>query len=506
MSRSNNIATTVSLALLTILAAALRFLKLGLPFQTSDNTEIAVRILDHEGYRWMLDEYYGVLITLVVKWWVGICSSLGMCITEFWWRTPVALTGTLQVPLTYFFLRRFGSGRRGAMAGAAFMAVLPVHVFLSRYLWGFEVLGLFALTLAFWSLLSFLEDPTLRKGLIASTFAGLYAISHVNIFPFLPCVVAAAVMLGQGRRVLDRLRPLATRLVWLVPAVLLFFAHGPFFRLLQKQTRFGFYLPHHFPGMIWNTGLPLALLIVTLVLLGVVPRELRSRRAGFLAAAGIIYASPLLLGAPPGVTIARGYLMLGTCLLLMAAALTLDRLMAPGRSRLWLAATVLCWLATTWGATTSLFENQRLGFPLCITPFQGALQRDRGFKTAGLIVRTHVPPDATVFALDDRLEPPVLRYYFARTGIAFYDLHPDALIGEFHAAKDNVDVVVCNAYARPHVERSGRFSLKTAIHQGGFPVLWIYGTDRISIPVATADVVEGNARFDREYAPRVSLR
>ena len=390
----------------------------------------------------MLDEYYGILITLLVKLWVGISSCLGASITEFWWRLPVALTGTLQVPLTYLFLRRFGSGRGGALAGAAFMAVLPVHVFSSRYLWGFEVLGLFALTMAFWSLLSFLEAPTLRGGLITSTLAGLYVVSHVNIFPFLPCVVAAGVMLGQGRRILDRLRPLVTRLTWLVPVVFLYFAPGPFLRLLQKQTRLGFYLPQHLPGMVWNTGLPLALFIITLVLLGVVPRELRSRRAGFLAAAGFIYTAPLILGAPPGITIARGYLMLGTCLLLMAAALTLDRLMASRRGAPWLAAAALCWLTTTWGAATSLLENQALGFPFCIKPFQGALQRDRGYKTAGLIVRAHVLPDAVVFALDDRLEPPVLRYYFDRDGIAFYDLHPVEALGDFQAAREGGEVVV----------------------------------------------------------------
>ena len=455
MSRRSGLATAALLSLFTILAATLRFTRLGIPFQTSDNTEVAVRILGHEGYRWMLDEYYGILITLGVKLWVGIAGSLGACITEFWWRMPVALMGTLHVPLTYLFLRRFGSGRGGALSGAAFMAVLPVHVFFSRYLWGFEVLGLFALTLAFWSLLSFLEDPTLRRGLIASAFAGLSVISHVNIFPFLPCVVAAGVMLGQGHRVLDRLRPLVTRLVWLAPAVFLFFAPGPFLRLMQKQTRLGFYLPQHLPGMVWNTGLPLALLIVTLVLLGVVPRELRSRRAGFLAAAGVIYTAPLILGAPPGVTIARGYLMLGTVLLLMAAALTLDRLMASRHRPFWLAAATLCWLTTTWGAATSLFENRSLGFPSCIKPFQGALQRDRGYKTAGLIVRTHVPPDAIVFALDDRLEPPVLRYYFARDGIAFYDLHPEAVIAI--PPPNAADVVVCNIYGRPHGGTSSGF-------------------------------------------------
>ena len=120
---------------LVCLSASLRFLYLGNPFQSSDNAGLAVDIIAFPGYAWMIQQNYGFIITFYVKLFVGLVSLLGITITEFWWKAPIALIGTLQVPLTFFFLRRLGCSRGWASLGTAFISILPIHVMLSRYLY-----------------------------------------------------------------------------------------------------------------------------------------------------------------------------------------------------------------------------------------------------------------------------------------------------------------------------------------------------------------------------------
>ena len=124
----------IPLILLVCLGLSLRLVLLGNTFQSSDNVELATRVILLPGYAWMIREYYGVLINLLVKVSVGVVSLLGIAVTEFWWKAPVALLGALQVPLTYRFVKRLGGGWMAALVGAAFVSVLPIHVMQSRYL------------------------------------------------------------------------------------------------------------------------------------------------------------------------------------------------------------------------------------------------------------------------------------------------------------------------------------------------------------------------------------
>src|SRR5688572_24224468 len=87
--------------LVTIMAvgALLRFQQLGNTFQSSDNVELAVRILDRPGWLWMIYEPYGLLISAWVKLWAILVSISGKGLTEFDWKAAVALAGTLQIPV-----------------------------------------------------------------------------------------------------------------------------------------------------------------------------------------------------------------------------------------------------------------------------------------------------------------------------------------------------------------------------------------------------------------------
>ena len=76
-----------------------------------------------------------------------------------------------------------------ALLGAAFVSVVPLHVFQSRFLYGHEVVGVFFITLAIWALVNFFSKPSIKGGLISSLFIGLYLISHGYILSFFLCLL-----------------------------------------------------------------------------------------------------------------------------------------------------------------------------------------------------------------------------------------------------------------------------------------------------------------------------
>ena len=67
MGRSSGIPLQITLVLflLICIAATLRFVLLGNPFQNSDNVEVAARIIAFPGYLWMIYENYGFGLKLV---------------------------------------------------------------------------------------------------------------------------------------------------------------------------------------------------------------------------------------------------------------------------------------------------------------------------------------------------------------------------------------------------------------------------------------------------------
>src|SRR5437867_7702596 len=163
-----------SLILLICLGLLLRLIRLGGVFPTSDHAELAARILTYPGYLWILKEQYGAMIYVVVKWSAGLLSVAGVRLTEFWWRLPVALLGSIQAAATWFFLKAVGCREGGVLAGTAFDTILPIHVIVSRYLFGSEVFGQFFVTLAIWAVFNFFSNPDRKSGVVASLALAAY--------------------------------------------------------------------------------------------------------------------------------------------------------------------------------------------------------------------------------------------------------------------------------------------------------------------------------------------
>ena len=116
----------------------------------------------------MIFENYGVLINFYVKVFTGFLSLLGIPLNEFWFKLPIAIIGSAQIILSFGFLNWLMKNRASALLGAGLISILPIHVMQSRYLWGYEVLGTFFLTIAIWVLLLYFENPTKKNGFFVS--------------------------------------------------------------------------------------------------------------------------------------------------------------------------------------------------------------------------------------------------------------------------------------------------------------------------------------------------
>lgn len=393
-----------------MLAAVLRFASLGGTFETSDSVELALKIVKNESVFAMRNTLYGSLIMIWEKLWIAIIQTLGIPITEAWWKFPIALFGVLSLVGIYQILKK----ERSALWGVAALAVLPIHVMQSRYLWGYEVFGVFFLIVA---LYAFTKASPKSSGL---TF-GVYFLSHGYFVPFPLAVLATAwIHRVNWKKVFSP---------WLWgPVVLLFpLFRGAVLHGMEKKSALGFYFFDYAADFVHNLGIPLlAFLILGGALL--MGRKEIHRFGLSLLVAGILYLIPIVFLAPPGVTVVRGYFLCSQVCLVLGMFLCLVELPQWKQLR-WMAGGVL--ILTLAGTVQSVFFNDSiaaLGF-LGVRKERGSVVIDPGTKAAALWVRQTIAKSQLnrdkVCAVHRAIEPPNFEYYFGWAPRAFqaqYDL------------------------------------------------------------------------------------
>ncbi|MCA9741965.1 glycosyltransferase family 39 protein [candidate division KSB1 bacterium] len=483
---------------------------LGNTFQSADNAALASKILQY-GYRWMIEDHYGFLINIYVKLFTAALSMAGIALTEFWWKVPIALVGSLQVPIVYLFLLRLRCQQSTALTGAAILAILPIHVMQSRYPWGYEVLGVLFVTLAIWALLDFYEDPTPKTGLRASLMLGLYLISHGYIVPFGVCLFAMAILFGQGRgadkvkRIIRGLKLFFQKYVWVFPALFFPIYLSSLQYTFSKKSQLGFYFESHFPGFVENIGIFITGSIVASIVISLLNKKISSKKAWFFLLAGAAYLAPLFFGSPPHVTVERGYMLMGTYFWLILVCIVFDAFVRR-KKRFVYALAVISLTATFMGTIDSVFGRDQWFDPAFVTSERGDVPPDPGSKAAGYLLRTYLPDSIRVLALNRAIEPPVLYYYFRRSDYAYYDVSNQTLCEIFQFMRDSVDVVISCKANMPVVQADSLFEQRIVLYSENRPRLWIFAKPGIRLPQLESDVKPLNRAFDREFPNRVSLR
>jgi len=494
---------------LICLCLLLRLLYLGNAFQSSDNAKLAVKVLRNHGYLWMIKENYGIFISLFAKYFTGLLSFLGITVNEFWWKAPTALFGAAQVPLTFLFLRKLNCSKICAFAAAAAIAILPIHVMQSRYLWGYEVLGVFFITLAIWKLIDFFYLPTIKNGLTASLFLGLYLIAHGYIIPFMPSLLLTAALFNNKSegplvyRCYQGITLLLKKFVWAIPVLLWPIYSSSISHTFRKQTKLGFFLKEHLAGFIENTGIILAVLILYSLFTVIFCKKSRENKTILFMGIGTFYLLPFLFGTPTGITITRGYMLIGTYFLLLCAITVFDKLFEKNR-RIAFILFIFCFATTLWGTVNSIFFYGRL-IDLSGIKIERGDTREYGIKACAYIARKYLPSYANVLFLHRSIEPTNAFYYFKNTKYSRFDLTPESAYNFFLEKRDICDAVIAGGEEQGFVDSYKRFTKKTVIYNKNSPSIWIFTTSDFEIPIIKAEVSELNRAFDQEYSWRVSL-
>ncbi|MEM6730356.1 MAG: hypothetical protein AAF658_02300 [Myxococcota bacterium] len=493
MKGSSTLSAEIMLGVALALGLCLRVLGSDHPFESSDNAELALRVLDHHGITWVFGERYGFLNPLAVKVFSALTSdAINRPINEWLFKLPVALMGTAQIALSFAFARRLQLDSMSAAIVALVTAVFPLHVMQSRYLWGYEVFGLFFLTIALWKLFDFYERPSASNALASGAATAVYLVSHGFIVPFFPLFAVVATLMG-GVRALSLFRD--HRAVWVVPLLYAPFLAPALQHTADKNAKLGFYLFDYAEPMLANLGWPLVLVFSTGATLWLF-RVRAGRDLMIFYGGGVLYLMPLVFGAAPGSTVTRGYMLVGAYLLVFAALVSLLR--SPPAIRRWtgpfLALTVV---STGYGVGESIFQRDQ-GYDVTgIRGERGVVPLDPGTKTAGVYVRQHVPAEARLLAVHLGLEPPNARYYLGRTTRAFFDLPLDELDEKLiqHAAES--DVIL----AAPELDPGPDFETVCDVFAEGQRVLVVYARPELGLPRAHWETAEHNQVFDRDHAP-----
>jgi hypothetical protein len=493
-----------------LLGLLLRVLFLANIFQSADNAALASRIVSNPGYGWMSREYFGVMINLLIRLWAAALSTMGVTLTEFWWKLPVAAMGSLQAPLLFFFLRRIGCSSIATWSGAAMAALLPIHIMWSRFSWGYEILGVFFCTIALWALIDFWQTPNLKSGLMASIAIGLYLVSHGFIIPFFPSFFISLLLFSQDKKgsFFSRIRSgivlCCKNYVWLFPLLLSPLYLYPLGHTLSKKTRLGFYLFNHFSGLLADVGIFfLAILLMATIAYGILAK-IRSQPIitlfGFMACA---YLAPLFFGAPPGITIVSAYLLMGIYFWMLFAIIVFDKLLLKKPQWRWLF--LACLLFTFWGNINQFFLRGQSWDPSLIKLNIGAPDPDPGSKAAGYLMQKYLSPDATLLVLHRNIEPPNLLYYFRRQGISFYDLTLVQCREAYLANREKADVLIADRDQVAWISSDSRFVLRMVLRSQKKPRLWLFCRPEIPLPELDSETTPFNLLFDREFSWKVSF-
>jgi hypothetical protein len=518
----------VPIAVLTAIAFGLRIFSLGFTFVSSDDIALAYRILALPGFEWMRGEAYGYLISFYTKISVTLLALLGISMSEFWWRLPIALAGTATVPVTWLCFRAMGFRQKTCVACAAVLSTVPIHVYHSRYLWGYEVLGFLFLLLFLTCLLHYAETRKPFTRALTPLFFSFYLLSHGYIVPIVGVLALLPLLLfaQHHRSIVSRVwrgwRCYGECLLFLPPIILYPLYRPSILHTLEKPAQTGFYI-EHFSGVLSNVGIlycvASAVLVIALVACclhrQMIPNRGSEVGAVFLLVA-IAYMAPILFGAPPGITVSRGYLLIGPLFLLLAAIAAADSL------RVWqwkgsMALFAGLWTVTTWGTAESIHFLDRSIDPSFVKMERGAVLPDSGTKGLGYLFQNDalIGPDDRLLLMGHAYEPPNVLYYFGLLGKnlqqiplrAYYDLNH--LPRELAALQKDVGWASVIAMDPKQYETYGLlpgFAVTRRFLYRGEVTQYLLERSGTETEAKNVHLENLNAQFDREYGRLIAQR
>jgi len=144
--------------------------------------------------------HYGYFYVTLLYLYTGLLSFLGIPINEFTLVLPCAIFGSLSILLIYLLGKELHSAKMGLLS-AFFIAILPLHVGLSRTMEVNRVPASFLLLLVLYLFIGYFKSDGKKYRLPAAIALSIYVVSHLEfpgIFPLL--FYTGLVYAGSGKR------------------------------------------------------------------------------------------------------------------------------------------------------------------------------------------------------------------------------------------------------------------------------------------------------------------
>jgi hypothetical protein len=528
------------LALIFTAALILRTVGLGGVFHSNDSVETAYYSGCNTG---SMSDWMNTLKPARTHSILGVASAfilvrslglLGLPVTEFVWNLPYAFTGTLTVISAYMLVKLLFKKDLPALTAALLMALLPVHVYVSRSSGHVHhSLPLFLETTTLIAFYHYYEKPSSRRLLTASILLSASMLSHV----FFPLIFITLVYMGAhytegqpaGRltkSVLELLRaysrePVLTVLLVIVLAV------SSVFTLYHSGASYGslpgIHFRHYMLNMLFFMGvIPLAVGVFCL------NRAVRYvKDFGLKGVPAVLFLShslPFLFIFDRCIT--NHFTLPAASLTIMVGAV-LGQAASERQSKTKTTAIVIlissCFLIhalNTLGlahtpdyagilAPEKIVCKSGLAFDCIISPctwtYPGGVYPDSGVKAAGYWIREHARESDVVFSDASGgagIETNVLGYYARRRHVCLNDASLMQVAALFNKTKDNLDVLLI----RPENEllfgalMEGGFRKTAVVYSEGNPVLLIYTRREFYEQPAVLDLLEYNRLYDAEYS------
>jgi hypothetical protein len=506
--------------------AALRFIGLGAPFESSDQATMAHAVRYNFGIDWILGHQYGPVIAIIYAAYARFMSWMGIGLTEFVHRLPVALVGWLQILITYPLMRRLHRTQIEAALAMLIVAALPTLVTDARltWAWGYLTVWLFSGSVALWLTFAYLDDR--RRWQLAGAVAALIIHCLSNAYSFaLPLTLGSiwAVHVWhafRNRQHSNRKQLLIASLagyiapcagvVLAIVGLYMLTGRGQIHHLLNKTDNgtSGLYLQQiiELPGM-WVRQLSFGIGAVAAI--GVFAALLKWRQRCFwLAVWAIVALLPVLLLTDwNAIGYISAYLIETIYASALLAAIVLGSLI---RRSMQLPVPRMASVAMTALLIAMLFVGTA-GDTLAAGAFStwtgvniqaDDISHDTGIKAIGWYVRQHVPEKLMILVLHTNkgLEVPVAEYYFARRVLACYDLREDMVAPLVTHMADKVDVIVVRHEHEALLENSDRFERVAVVRDQKHVMRAVYARQPLGLPKIEIRPEAANKQYDQAFA------
>lgn len=482
-------------------------------FQAQSFDELSLHITRLFSYAW------GPMVILITSTYLLFLKILGFSITEAKGTLIFLFFGSITPPTFYLLIKKLLKNRMISFLSATTLAVLPIHVALSRSMGSSIAISSFFLIISILMFIKFLQERNLLNLILLSTLFSFYVLSDPQFLGIIIIFLVLFFHLKNNNQSIilkykDILIFFCVFLLIISPILILFIHYaisgdiygGYIGHLFSKKKVLGLHT-EFFDFFYLNNG---SILTIILFIGGVygsyyILRKRFKTPEIVLFSWSLIYLLPWLILVSPD-NADRVYYTTSTIPLISLFYIFVSRLTDYLRSyykRIILAIIFLLIILST-----IHYLNQKI-YSINAPHFYGKLEQNTGIKTAGFWIRNNTKESTII--LSEFGIPPQL-YYFHRNILTdfntFWSFNSANESERNKFIKENFDkaefvVIKSNNLLNEYIQKDNLWWTSVKIRDINQDLITIYSRNKTNLSILNISIYD--AEFDRNYGNLESL-